>query len=254
MVMSNPCKTATGLAVALVLLGVVVSSHAQTAGLAYRLTVTIDGVMRSCGEALGPEYYVNVTRRDLEVENQIADANRDATLIAASMLPRRTDFRRPRRPNLSDVLDLMEFLRARQLNSELDPLSETERRSLEQLRGVRRAELTDGEEQELEVLASREALSSVESQKLQRLEELMTRSRQLRRLIRMTTSPARPNSLRVYLNDELGVVLMERDLFQDDTCLSSRVVLERSVLERQYLEIVQDGEPLLTLRFSPVEE
>ena len=60
--------------------------------------------------------------------------------------------------------------------------------------------------------------------------------------------------MRVHLNDELQVVLMEDDLFQDDTCLSSNVVLDRSVLERQYLELKQDDEVLLTLRFTPVEE
>ena len=70
---------------------------------------------------------------------------------------------------------MMEFLRARKLNSELDPLSETERRSLERLRGVRWSDHTDDEEQELEALESRETLSSAESRKLQRLEELMTR-------------------------------------------------------------------------------
>ena len=70
---------------------------------------------------------------------------------------------------------MMEFLRARKLNSKLDPLSETERRSLERLRGVRWGDHTDDEEQELEALESRETLSSAESRKLQRLEELMTR-------------------------------------------------------------------------------
>ena len=70
---------------------------------------------------------------------------------------------------------MMEFLRAGELNSELDPLSETERRSLERLRGVRWGDHTDDEEQELEALESRETLSSAESRKLQRLEELMTR-------------------------------------------------------------------------------
>ena len=148
----------------------------------------------------------------------------------------------------------MESLRARDLNSELDPLSETERRSLERLRGVRSSDRTDDERREFEALESRETLSSAESRKLQRMEELVKRWRALRRLIRMTTSPESPGSLRVHLNDELQVVLMEDDLFQDDTCLSSNVVLDRSVLERQYLELKQDDEVLLTLRFTPVEE
>ena len=253
--MPNRFKTATGLVVALVLSGVAVSSHAQTAGLAYRLTVTIDGFSKSCGEALGPEYYVTVTRLDLEVENQRADAIRDATLIAASVIPRKAPYlSRMSWNQRSAPLNMMEFLRARKLNSELDPLSETERRSLERLRGVRWGDHTDDEEQELEALESRETLSSAESRKLQRLEELMTRRSELWRQLYMRTSPESPGSLRVYLNDELSVVLRERDFFQDDTCLGSRVVLDRSVLERQYLEIKQDDEVLLTLRFTPVEE
>ena len=57
----------------------------------------------------------------------------------------------------------------------------------------------------------------------------------------------------VYLDDELEVVLMEDDPFGDDTCLSSNIVLDRSILERQYLEIKQGDRVLLTLRFTPVE-
>ena len=242
--MPNRFKTATGLVLVLVLAGVAVSPHAQTAGSAYRLTVTIDGFSKSCGEVLGPEYYVTVTRLDLEVQDQIADVNREAAQIAG-LGP---GF------GVGAADHSMESLRARDLNSELDPLSETERRSLERLRGVRSSDRTDDERREFEALESRETLSSAESRKLQRMEELVKRWRALRRLIRMTTSPESPGSLRVHLNDELQVVLMEDDLFQDDTCLSSNVVLDRSVLERQYLELKQDDEVLLTLRFTPVEE
>ena len=98
---------------------------------------------------------------------------------------------------------MMEFLRTQKLNSELDPLSETERRSLERLRGVRWGRHTDDEEQELEALESRETLSSAESRKLQRLEELMTRRSELWLQLYMRTSLESPGSLRVYLNDEL---------------------------------------------------
>ena len=253
--MPNRFKTATGLVLPLVLLGAAVSSHAQTAGLAYRLTVTIDGFSKSCGEALGPEYYVTVTRLDLEVENQRANAIRDARLIADSILPRKALYlSRVSRQERSYIRNMMGFLRARQLNSDLDPLSDTERRSLERLRGVRWSDHTDEEAQELETLEYRETLSSAESRKLQRLEELMTRRDELWSQLYMRTSPESPGSMRVYLNDELQVVLMDEDLFQDDTCLSSRLVLDRSVLERQYLELKQDDEVLLTLRFTPVEE
>ena len=163
--MPNRFKTATGLVLVLVLAGVAVSPHAQTAGSAYRLTVTIDGFSKSCGEVLGPEYYVTVTRLDLEVQDQIADVNREAAQIAG-LGP---GF------GVGAADHSMESLRARDLNSELDPLSETERRSLERLRGVRSSDRTDDERREFEALESRETLSSAESRKLQRMEELVKR-------------------------------------------------------------------------------
>ena len=142
-------------------------------------------------------------------------------------------------------------LSARVLHSELDPLSETERRSLERLRGVRSSDRTDDERRELEALASREPLSSAESRMLQRMEELAKRSRDLKRQLGMRSSPGSPGSMPVYLDDELEVVLMEDDPFGDETCLSSNIVLDRSILERQYLEIKQGDRVLLTLRFTP---
>ena len=253
--MPNQFGTATALVLVLVLTGVAVSPHAQTPGLAYRLTVTIDGVEESCREPSGPEFYVTVTRRDLELQDQIAAADREAAQIARLADPgiesRQPDLQTLRYGTTNAV---RESLSARDLNSKLDPLSETERRLLERLRGVPSSDRTDDERRELEALASREPLSSAESRMLQRMDELAIRSRDLSRQLRMRTSPGAPNSMRVYLNDELQVVLMESDVFNDDTCLSSDVVLDRSVLERQYLEIAQDDRVLLTLRFAPVEE
>ena len=70
----------------------------------------------------------------------------------------------------------------------------------------------------------------------------------------MRTSPQSPESLRVYPNDELQIVLRESNRFVDDTCLGSAVVLDRSVLDKQFLEIKQDDRVLMTLRFAPVEQ
>ena len=50
------------------------------------------------------------------------------------------------------------------------------------------------------------------------------------------------------------VVLMEADVFSDDTCLSSNVVLDHSVLDKQILEIKQGDTVLLTLMFTPIEQ
>ena len=70
----------------------------------------------------------------------------------------------------------------------------------------------------------------------------------------MRTSLQNPASLRVYPNDELQIVLRESNRFVDDTCLGSAVVLDRSVLDKQFLEIKQDDRVLMTLRFAPVEQ
>ena len=70
----------------------------------------------------------------------------------------------------------------------------------------------------------------------------------------MRTSPQSPASLRVYPNDEFQIVLRESDIFVGDTCLGSAVVLDRSVLDQQSLEIEQDDSVLMTLRFTPVEQ
>ena len=227
--------------VALVLAGVAVSSHAQTAGLAYRLTVTIDGgaqggVVELCREAGNSEFYVIVTRLDSELQDQIANVNRETSQIA----------------RLADP-DL-DSLRTRDLNSEFDPLSETERLSLERLRGVPASDRTDDERRELQALESKEPLSSAELRMLQRMDELLTLRGALTRQLQMRTRPSSPASLRVYPNDELQVVLMEADVFSDDTCLSSNVVLDHSVLDKQVLEIKQGDTVLLTLMFTPIEQ
>ena len=49
---------------------------------------------------------------------------------------------------------------------------------------------------------------------------------------------------------------MEADffIFSDDTCLSSNVVLDHSVLDKQVLEIKQGDTVLLTLMFTPIEQ
>ena len=70
----------------------------------------------------------------------------------------------------------------------------------------------------------------------------------------MRTSLQNPASLRVYPNDELQIVLRASDIFVGDTCLGSAVVLDRSVLDQQSLEIEQDDSVLMTLRFTPVEQ
>ena len=192
------------------LAGVAVSPHAQTAGSAYRLTVTIDGVEESCREPSDPEFYVNVTRRDLELQDQIAAANHEAAQTARLADPG-IESRQPDLETLryGTTQAVTRSLSARDLNSKLDPLSEAERRSLERLRGVQSSDRTDDERRELEALASREPLSSAESRMLQRMDELAIRSRDMRRQLHMRTSPESPDSMRVYLNDELQVVLME---------------------------------------------
>ena len=78
---------------ALVLAGVAVSSHAQTAGLAYRLTVTIDGgaqggVVELCREAGNSEFYVIVTRLDSELQDQIANVNRETSTANSILFPK----------------------------------------------------------------------------------------------------------------------------------------------------------------------
>ena len=96
---------------------------------------------------------------------------------------------------------------------------------------------TAEERRVLSALESREPLSSSESWELGRLTDLLQQIRDLRRQVEMRTSPQSPESLRAYPNDELQIVLLESDLLVDDTYLGSTVVLERSVLDKQFLEI-----------------
>ena len=94
---------------------------------------------------------------------------------------------------------------------------------------------TAEERRVLSALESREPLSSSESWELGRLTDLLQQIRDLRRQVEMRTSPQSPASLRAYPNDELQIVLLESDLLVDDTYLGSTVVLERSVLDKQFL-------------------
>ena len=146
----------------------------------------------------------------------------------------------------------MDKLRKQDINSKRDRLSEAERQSLERLRSIRLSERTFDEDQEFESLESRTPISSADSSVLARMKELRTQRRGLRRRIQMPTSEERPGSLRVYPDDELQVVLMKADVFVDDTCFGSTVVLDQSVLAMRSVEVKKNDKTLLTLKLTPL--
>ena len=232
----------SGTTAVLLLLSLAVGVRAQSAASAYRLTVTIPGTYGgSChGEFAGSqEFYAVVTRLDSEIWDQIEDMERQALQITDKI-------------SWWHAERHVERLRRREVNSKRDPLSDSERESLERLRSIAWHERTRDEKRELEQLESRVPLSSAESWNLDRMKELRTRRRDLHRQVRLRTSPKKPRSLRVFPNDELQVVLMEDDVFADDTCLGTTVVLDQSVLAMGSMEIKQHGKTLLTLKLTPL--
>ena len=182
---------------------------------------------------------VVVTRLDPEIWDQIEDMEREALQIT-------------NQSSWWHAEQHVASLRRRDVNSKRDPLSDSERESIERLHSITWYKRTRDEERELEQLEPRVPLSSAESWNLDRMKELRTRRRDLHRKVRLRTSPKKSRSLRVFPNDELQVVLMEDDVFADDTCFGTTVVLDQSVLAMRSMEIKQNGKTLLTLKLTPL--
>ena len=101
----------------------------------------------------------------------------------------------------------------------------------------------------IEVFYNQRRRHSTLGQMLHEGRELLSTRWRLLRQLRMRTSPREPSSLRVYPNDELHIVLWERDLFVDDRCFSTIVALDRATLEEGFLDIAE----VLTLRLTPAQ-
>ena len=223
--------------------GLIESAQAseQSARKAYRLTVTIHGSFGACrNEEVVQELYVVISRLDPEIQEQIDSLEREGKQITGGQ-------------TWSHGRRLADDLRKRDFTSESEPLAEAEQESFEKLRGVRPRERTYEEEQEFEALQARVPISVADAAVVARMTELESQRRRLIRERAMTSSAGEPNSLRVYEDEELGVVLMEEDWASDDTCFGTTVVLDRSVLAKRTVDVKKDDTRLLTLNLTPLD-
>ncbi len=105
-----------------------------------------------------PFRYVDVMRLDREIQNRIEDLKRETLQISDALA-------------LVFAETRMNSLRTQDMISKSDPLSETERQSLERLRGM--STPTSEERREWSTLESREPLSSSESWDLDLVTDLL---------------------------------------------------------------------------------
>ena len=227
------------------------------------MTLQVLGGLPSCGdEWSGPEYYAAASRRDPEVEQEIEEVEQELAKLV---------------PRIKTFDERIDPLRRREHNTV--PLTDTEQRELEELRG--RTQELEQELDDLDQLSpeERRALEREQSEAasaVQRLEDsiplsedearflrdqrnqraplaerrdsLTTREGELRSLISMRT----PGSLRVYPNDSLRLRLMEDDAFRDDTCATWQFTLDREILDKGGRDLESGDRTLLRLWIQPV--
>lgn len=208
----------------------------------YELSATMHRAPGGCGDFfdLGEGFYTRVRVIDPELEGRIdAVERRTGQLLGDS--------------NMSRAQDALDGFSQRELRSDVEPLSEAERRSLERLRAAKRAHDNDvfragffPDRDELEALEARVPLSAAESVMLRQGQELVDRWSRLVSERRVATNP---RSMRVYENERLIVAIYEEDFFADDRCFTTDVTLDRAILDRGSLEL---GRGLMTLRFTAV--
>ncbi len=209
----------------------------------YRMRVTIHGVDGCGDDSGGAEYYAVIEREDAEV---LAEFN--ATFGATMQVVGSTTGE----PSPWDVLGDLERHEAA---SRLVPLAEAEQQYLEQLRQAQ-DDLSGPQRAEMNELARREALSPVQARRLRVLRTLHSQWRSQLNQLRMLEGfqgrnrQGLRNFLQVYPDDVLRISLHEADVFEDDNCFDTTVVLEPAALVAGLLEIRHLNQVALTLRFS----
>ena len=225
---------------------------------AYRMTLQILGGVSSCGDDWsGPEYYAAATRRDAVVEKELEAVEKELVRLV---------------PRVEAFNERIEPLLPREHNTV--PLTEDERRELEELRSreqeiqetlEKQGELPAEERYTLEqervkinrsveqlensVPLTEEEVRFLEDQREQR-SPLIARKNVLEKLEANLTSKISmktPGWLRVYENDVLELKLMEDDAFADDTCVIWPLTLDRDLLSDGGTDLESGGRPLLRL-------
>ena len=230
---------------------------------AYEMTLQILGGMASCGDRWsGPEYYGAATRRDPEVEEELAGVRGELEKLEPRIeaFDERIEPLLPREHNTVPLSDderqELEALRERTLELER-LLKETDQSGYEERQALldEQSEI-DKSVQRLEdsIPLTEEEARFLQNQKEQRapLAErrsvLTTREDELTDLISMRT----PGSLRVYPNDSLRLRLMEDDAFSDDTCATWNLTLDREILNESGVDLESGDRALLRLWVRPV--
>ena len=231
---------------------------------AYRLTLQVLGGMAGCVDRFSaPEYYATAYRRDAGVERQVAAIDRELRELG---------------PRVMQLNARIAPLAQREHRTR--PLSDEQRRELEELRetrlelarerreGRRRVSSEEGEalgrelariDGAVQALEERIPLTDEEALSLRdlrsRLAPLDDRTRALnagRREFRAMVAMRTPGALRVYPNDSLRLRLMETDVLSDDECATWRLTLDREVLEQGGAELKVGGRALLRAWVQPV--
>lgn len=251
-----------GKTVVRVLMGLCASSvHAQTGSQAYSLSAEVHRVPAGCGDRYSArdQVYGRIRVVEPELEARISTTKKRIRQIVGK--------------SPAFAQSVLDNLAQREFQSEVAPLSEAERQRLEDLREAKRAHRRKRaqafqrrekdwmklrhfpEQKELNGLAARIPLSALELGVLRRGQELMDRLKGLESQRRVMRTPG---SVRVYANEKLNIGIWEDDLLFDDRCFTTSVTLDRSTLERGFLEIGKaaargDGAerpPLMTLHFT----
>lgn len=236
--------------------------HEETSKQAYRMTLQIIGSMSSCSdEWSSPEYYATASRRDPEVEKELAGVQNELQRLE---------------PRVEAFDERIEPLLPREHNTV--PLTDDEQKELEALRDRRQEiqqtiekqdqlppeerRIFEGERSEINMSVKRlensiplteEEVHFLRNQREQRA-PLKARRNVLTELeanLASKTSMKTPGTLRVYLNDTLQLKLMESDAFADDTCATWPLTLDKEVLDRGGIELKNGDRPLLRLWVQP---
>lgn len=233
----------------------------------YRMTLQILGGLPSCGDEFsGPEYYGAATRRDPQVEESLdrIDKELDKLVPRIEAFDERMEPLLPREHNTVPLTDgeLRELEALRERSGDLErQIKEMKSGDLAPEKGRALREEKREADRSIERLENSVPLTEEEARFLrdqrkqreplvERRNVLNTDQEKLRSLISMST----PGSLRVYPNDSLRLRLMEKDAFDDDTCATWELTLDRETLDKGGIDLERDDRSLLRLwiqRVSP---
>ena len=202
----------------------------------YRFTAGLPGTGSvTCGDWSGPaDLFLIVRRNDPVIETEIKAVESEVQNLTGQA-------------TISDVRTYVSALNQRRIKSEIQPLTEAERKTLVRLH-QEPPEDADGK-RKLKELERRVALTPEEASILDAGEELLARRDDLERLILWRSSQR--TTMRIFEGDILRVQLMDDDLSDDDLCGLGIVVLDKETLGGEFIVVEDRGRPVAMFRFEP---